>query len=400
MITLRPHQESAVYALQNNTKGQVIMPTGSGKTMVAINNAQEAFNSCKWDIFLKNPDRKTIIVVAPRILLAQQLCEDFLEYLKTHPMLKHKVLHVHSGETKHFSTTKTDVIKQWYEESYRFNKLIFTTYHSLHRIQEAEISVDTIYFDEAHNSIQKHFHPAVKYFSEEAKKCYYLTATPKHSVTKKKPGMNNKEVYGDVIADIPATKLVEQGYILPPKLIIKHIDVQDEIVNETEHIVDTIDEINANKVLICARSTKQIVKLANSDFVGELASRGYSFMYITSKTGAFINGNRASREEFFEVLNAWGNDPYKKFIVLHHSILSEGINVRGLEAALFLRNMDIVSLCQTIGRVIRKGDETKTHGLVVVPVYDNVGINTAKRVTNVVNTVFTEGKPAISTIKR
>ena len=90
MITLRPHQESAVYALQNNTKGQVIMPTGSGKTMVAINNAQEAFNSCKWDVFLKNPERKTIIVVAPRILLAQQLCEDFLEYLKTHPMLKHK----------------------------------------------------------------------------------------------------------------------------------------------------------------------------------------------------------------------------------------------------------------------------------------------------------------------
>jgi hypothetical protein len=212
--------------------------------------------------------------------------------------------------------------------------------------------------------------------------------------------MNNKEVYGDVIADIPATKLVEQGYILPPKLIIKHIDVQDQIINETKYIIDAIDEVNVNKVVICARSTKQIVKLADSNFVDEISSRGYSFMYITSKTGAFINGKRASREEFFEVLNAWGNDPYKKFIVLHHSILSEGINVRGLEAALFLRNMDIVGLCQTIGRVIRKGDVTKTHGIVCVPVYDNVGINTAKRVTNVVNTVFTEGKPAISTIKR
>jgi len=400
MIKLRPHQASAVYALQSNTKGQVIMPTGSGKTMVAINDAQEAFNSCKWDVFLKNPERKTLIVVAPRILLAQQLCENFLEYLKTHPMLKHKVLHVHSGKTRHFSTTDSKVIKQWYEESYRFNKLIFTTYHSLHRIQEAGISVDTIYFDEAHNSIQKHFHPAVKYFSEKAKKCYYLTATPKHSATKKKPGMNNKEVYGEVIAQVSATKLVEEGYILPPKLVIKHIDVQDEIIDEAQHIVDTIDEINANKVLICARSTKQIVNLANSSFIDEISLRGYSLMYITSKTGAFINGKRETREEFFKVLNAWGKDSKKKFIVLHHSILSEGISVRGLEAALLLRNMDVVGLLQTIGRVIRTGDATKTHGIVAVPVYNNVGINTARRVTNVVNTVFTEGKSAVSIIKR
>ena len=38
------------------------------------------------------------------------------------------------------------------------NLLIFTTYHSLHRIQESlDIEVDAIYFDEAHNSVQKNF---------------------------------------------------------------------------------------------------------------------------------------------------------------------------------------------------------------------------------------------------
>ena len=49
----------------------------------------------------------------------------------------------------------------------------------------------------------------------------------------------------------------------------------------------------------------------------------------------------------------------ERFVVLHHSILSEGINVSGLEAALFLRSMDYVGISQTIGRVIRKGDESK-----------------------------------------
>ena len=37
------------------------------------------------------------------------------------------------------------------------------------------------------------------------------------------------------------------------------------------------------------------------------------------------------------LLHEWGEDKDKRFIVLHHSILSEGINVQGLEAALFLR---------------------------------------------------------------
>jgi len=74
--------------------------------------------------------------------------------------------------------------------------------------------------------------------------------------------------------------------------------------------------------------------------------------------------------------------------------------VKGLEAALFLRNMDYVGISQTIGRVIRKGDDTKTYGLVVIPAADRVGISTAKRVNAVVNTIFNEGKAAVSTIRR
>ena len=123
-------------------------------------------------------------------------------------------------------------------------------------------------------------------------------------------------------------------------------------------------------------------------------------MYITSKTGAIINGKKVDREQFFETLNTWGRENNKRFVVVHHSILSEGINVPGLEAALFLRNMDYITISQTIGRVIRKGNETKTFGLVVVPAWDRVGISTSKRVNAVVDTVFHQGQPAISVIKR
>ena len=405
MIALREHQQETINALREYKKGQVIVPTGGGKTMCMIKDAQRELNSCDWDVILKDPDRKTIVIVAPRILLAHQLCEEFMSYIKVHPMLRYKVLHVHSGETHHDSTTKSDAIAQWVEENYRFNKLIFTTYHSLRRIQEADFIVDTIYFDEAHNSVQKNFIEAVEHHSMYANRCYFFTATPKHSKTPFKAGMNDEDIFGKVLVNVPAPKLVERGHILPPKVVIKEIQLPDDSRNKYEHdcdsIVSTIDDILVNKILICARATKQITGLVSqTKFVSELAMRGYSIMYITSKTGAVIDGKKIDRESFFNKLNEWGKDPEKKFIVMHHSILSEGTSVKGLEAALFLRNMDYISISQTIGRVIRKGDETKTYGLVVVPCYDRVGISTSKKVEAVVDTVFNKGQAAVSVITK
>ena len=389
-MQLRPHQQDALTAMLAHDKGQVIIPTGGGKTMCMIKDSLEYLDAC---------DRGIVVVVAPRILLAEQLSAEFLEF---HTDVA--VMHVHSGETHHFSSTRPAIIRNWSQQAYR-KQLIFTTYHSLPRLMEAEINVDCIYFDEAHNSVQRNFFPATEHFSAVADRCYFFTATPKHSVTITKPGMNMPEVYGNVICNVPAPKLVEEGYILPPKVVVKQLDmVQDKQMiadRDSQNLLDTIDDQEVKKVLICARSTKQIVKLVSqSDFCLQLEKRDYSWMYITAKTGAIIDGRKVDREEFFETLYAWGKDSTKKFVVLHHSILSEGINVSGLEAVLFMRNMDYIGISQSIGRVIRLGGAQKTFGLVCVPVYDKVGISTAKSVQAVVDTVFQQGQPAISVVRR
>jgi len=385
MFQLRNHQNTVIDILSKNRKGQVIVPTGGGKTMCMIEDAKKVSG--------------TIVVVAPRILLAEQLSSEFLEIIDNV-----SVMHVHSGETTHFSSTKASDVYMW-DLHTRGDKIIFTTYHSLHRIQESHIHVDTIYFDEAHNGIQKNFIEAVEWFSICASRCYFFTATPKHSNTPMKVGMNDWDIFGEVLINVPAPQLVNEGHILPPKVIIKDIDVADDsrfsYEKDCDHILDTIDDIDVDKVLICARSTKQIVNLVSqTDFCIELKSRGYSWMYITAKTGAVVDGKKVDRECFFNTLNEWGKDDTKKFVVLHHSILSEGINVSGLEAAVFLRNMDYITISQTIGRVIRKGSESKTYGLVVVPTWDRVGISTARKVEAVVDTVFNQGQPAISVIRK
>jgi len=217
--------------------------------------------------------------------------------------------------------------------------------------------------------------------------------------------MNLSEVYGQVICQVPAPELVQGGYILPPKVVVKQLPmVQDRQMifeRDADNLMETIDDQNLSKILICARSTKQIVGLVSqSDFCAQLEQRGYSWMYITAKTGAVIDGKKVDREVFFDTLNAWGKDSSKRFVVLHHSILSEGINVSGLEAVLFMRNMDYIGISQTIGRVIRLGDESKKFGLVCVPVYDKVGISTSRKVQAVVDTIFNKGEPAVSVVQR
>ena len=390
-MPLRPHQVDATKAMFQHSKGQIIIPTGGGKTMCMIDDAEQRFRST-----IAN----TIVVVAPRILLAEQLSSEFLEVLDDV-----SVMHVHSGETPHYSSTNIGDIYSWHKKT-EGNKIIFTTYHSLEKVKTSTIDVDTIYFDEAHNSVQRNFFPAVKFFATyRANRCFFFTATPKHSTTPFKAGMNDTKVYGQVIASVPAPKLVDEGYILPPKVEVykSRLLRKDEIFAdvESEQMLSAIDRLDVDKVLICAKSTKQIISLTSqSDFCYELNVRGYSWMYITAKTGAIIDGKKVGRDQFFETLNAWGKDDDKKFVVLHHSILAEGINVKGLEAALFMRNMDYITISQTIGRVIRLGNVDKTHGKVCVPVYNNVGISTARKVEAVVDTVFNRGEPAISVITR
>ena len=166
-ITLRPHQREAVNAMWQNNKGQVIIPTGGGKTICMIDDAITNMEV--------RHHGQTFVVVAPRILLAEQLCKEFLEVLSTSHT---HVMHVHSGETEFFSSTKPEKIAMFNNvaRSAGENCIIFTTYHSLHKVQEADIEVNNIYFDEAHNSVQRNFFPATEHFSADADRCYFFTA--------------------------------------------------------------------------------------------------------------------------------------------------------------------------------------------------------------------------------
>ena len=408
-IKLRPHQQRATDAMLKYNKGIICAVTGAGKTLVGVADTMREFAS-------ETP--KTVIVVSPRILLAEQLSHEYLEFITNT-----KVFHCHSGETHWESSTRPYEIKNWYENNKSSHKLIFTTYHSLSRLQVAGIEADAVHMDEAHNSIQKHFFPAVEYFSKATKRFYSYTATPKNSNVIGKPGMNWSEIYGQIIVNVSGPEMVRGGYIVPPKVEVKQLPMvkgrQVIFDRDAENLMQTIDDYHVGKVLVCAKTTKQIIGLiSETDFCKELEDRGYSWMVITSKTGAIIDGKKVDRELFFDTLNAWGKDNSKKFVVIHHSIISEGISVSGLEAVIFMRPMDVIQIAQSIGRIVRLhhddakglrdgsiqpgalGQYTKSFALCIVPVFDKVGISTSRKVQSVVDMIFIKGEPACSAINR
>ena len=411
-MQLRPHQQRAFAAMQENNAGQIIIPTGGGKTYIMI---ADAINQLK-----SGP--KTIVVVAPRILLANQLCEEFMEFVSatwTH------VCHAHSGETHYFSSTKSDKIALFANTARAAAEscIIFTTYHSLHRVVESGIDIDTIYFDEAHNGTAKGFFPSIFATAQYAERRYYFTATPKTgrgvSIDR---GMNNSSVWGRTLCNVPAQELIAAGAIVPPKVVPfetnrtrNKYNAHEVDADNLKDMFEQLDVLQTPKVLVSAPSSKVLGNmLGHTDILEYFYKKGYDVMHITSKFGAIINDKKVGREEFFNTLQSWGADDSKKFVIFHYSILSEGINVPGLTHTILLRNLPIVEMAQTIGRVIRvhKDDRAdvaagkipagafhlykKSEGIVTMPTGYKMGNAIAQRLQNVVNSIFLEGIPPLA----
>jgi superfamily II DNA or RNA helicase len=407
-FTLRPHQQRILDALQTAAVGRVTCPTGGGKTLVMILDCLRRLQAAETP--------QTVVVCAPRILLAVQLYEEF--FAELNGKVDVCVLHVHSGEVDCNRTTKIQEIKCHDSvcKAVNSHQIIFTTYNSLRRINEAGIDVDLIYFDEAHNSVRRDFYKEVAAASLTAKNAYYFTATPKYRGGQ--ISMNNTTVYGKELINVPAPELVANGSIIPPTIKSHVVDVERHksllaAENDREVLIDIVeqlDEDSAQKILVAAPNTRVLWRLLSSTSVmAEFAERGYDVLHITSKHGAYINKQKVGRQEFFDTLDAWGKDPSRKFIMFHYSILSEGINVPGLTHCILLRNLPVIEMAQTIGRVIRldKQDAAdiqsgkipagqlefyrKRTGFVTVPVFSNYGQQTEKRLQRVVDAIFVKG---------
>jgi hypothetical protein len=411
MLTLLPYQQRALKAVQSSIKGTCYIPTGGGKTVVMMEDARQRI--------LNALEPMTFVVVAPRILLANQLCSEFEEYLKDQNVA---YMHCHTGETHHHSSTNPIEIAEYNDTAIGSGKhqFIFTTYNSISRVNESDVKIDVVFFDEAHHCVKSSNFVGISHTSAVADNAYFFTATPKYSNGVE--SMNNTDVYGSNIISIPAKELIDAGSIIPPQVVAYESQTirtkENAAFVDAENIVGILSEISdcdAPKVLVSSPSTKVIWNMfTESELLDQLKDMGYAVFHITAKHGAYVNNQKVSREKFFELLNECGNDPDQKMIVFHYSIMSEGISIHGLTHSIMLRNLPVIEMCQTIGRVIRihKDDRKaiadgkmkagefalyrKPFGSIVIPVNNNYGDKIVKQLQNVIDTVFVKGEVPVA----
>lgn len=360
MISLRNHQFDALTAIKTaivigngSAVGRVVMPTGGGKTFVeaAVLDYQRT----------NNAETKIHVVLAPRILLTNQLIGEF----RTFSGLTYRAIAFHSGNHesdyesgivwKEEATTQLDDIKNAYCTAVRAGQdlVVFSTYHSANKL--LSINFDTMIADESQYCVNEGFNKVVKQITARVK--LFFTATEKHTVSNNGRGLNNTTIYGDRLYYISPADLINQGLIVPPRLHIMYGETHDEhrsIVSEVIEIAKAQDEITRtelgfSKILFAMKGTDDVKSIEDNIAKIKAEFPDHDVFTITSKNGARIDNNKVDRELVF--LPALTTS--KNCLIFHYDILSEGIDVDGITGVALLRNMGLSKLLQTIGRAVR-----------------------------------------------
>jgi superfamily II DNA or RNA helicase len=360
MIELRAHQADAFKAVikaikkgKGSAVGRVVMPTGAGKTFVeaAVIDYQRT----------ENASTKIHLVLAPRILLTNQLIGEFRKFSG----LTYRAIAFHSGnhepdyeggiKWKEQATTRVSDIEAAYKTAVDAGQdlVVFSTYHSADKL--IGIKFDTMIADESQYCVNEGFNEVIKKLTARVK--LFFTATEKHTASDKGRGLNNTAVYGERLYYISPASLIQLGLIVPPRLHIMYGETRDEdrsIVSEVIEIARAQDEITRSelgfsKILFAMKGTEDVKSVEDNIAKIKKEFPNHDVFTITSKNGARIDNIKVDRELVF--LPALTTS--KNCLIFHYDILSEGIDVDGITGVALMRNMGLSKLLQTIGRAVR-----------------------------------------------
>jgi superfamily II DNA or RNA helicase len=405
---LRDYQSKTNLIMSEKKKGIIVFPTGSGKTLTFMEHAKNF-------LFPGN----VILIVSPRLLLNQQLLSEFDQHLHYYDFVLREV----SSQSKIFKRDRKKMIVQSERpttipseiaETYRIAKdqnlplVLFSSFDSLNKVIESNIPISVAYFDEAHNCVKSNYFPEVKKVSEKADHCYFFTATPRYTESRSPNGvgMSNKNVYGEIIAQISFKYLVEKGYVVPPFLHIQKSDsciknshpeqVDFNTIKENvEYYEENFSEVPAHKILYCMKGTLNIQNLlTNTEFQSWATSKGYNVLSVDSVNGGYVNGKFITKEKFIDELKTFGNNPDAKMLILHYEMISEGIDISGITGVCFLRNVtNTTFITQCIGRCIRPAGEWKKYGIVSIVQHQDDTDETCDLTKEIVNSLIEIGVP-------
>lgn len=378
------YQQDAVTKTFYNTKGIVCLPTGTGKTF-----CQAAIIAN--DILLNPNQHRMYVINAPRILLTYQLLKEVYSVLVSSG-IEARYMFVHSGgktDEKELedirinanidgydipfseigSGTSADNIKNMIDNSRKDDLplIFFSTYNSADKIEYVRKNykqpISITLNDEAHYLVQEQFHDILHTLTSS--RCYFFTATTIHTPSDKGRGMNNTDVYGEVLYSMTPREAIDLGKMVRPRMHIVKTDgvysnndfekSLNKIIYESFYQHEKVLKKLRPKILISVKGTQDIIKFLNSDEYNKLKEDNVEIYAVASHedVGNNANGENVSRQDFLKKLKSVGLNKEKKLIVLHYDILAEGIDVSGFTGIMPLRSLNKSKFLQTFGRSAR-----------------------------------------------
>ena len=400
---LREHQKEAVEAAfkDSNNKGMVILPTGTGKTMIeseiicqfliqSLTKSRKEFGINSENSFSDFPP--IIKMNSSRILLCFQLFDDVLERMNAHG-IQARWVNFNSGDKDDvdyaiamrqegwqyrevLSTTNPKEVKEIYEQCKKDKMplVVISTYHSAERFSSSELIPDLTVHDEAHNLVSDNFHVCATLTNHHN---YFFTATTKTCGYFDGIGMDNPKIFDDIIYSKSATELIKAGEIAPPHLHIVRAKNRNYIDTDYEAMVksvfeafekhsEKINELSYNKsemgakVLVICRGQLDLMEMFKTKAFSEyrVTNPDVHFFALSSEFGIYNDGEKLEppvtnmkKYAVLKRLKALKNSD--KAIIFHVDMIGEGIDVAGITGVMPFRNCSLTKLVQNIGRSMR-----------------------------------------------
>lgn len=405
----KEHQQIAIDKasehFENNSRGILIMPCGTGKTITSILIAKELHS-------------KNIFVAVPSLSLVQQTFEDWVKFVISEK-LDAKICCICSDEkvsdinyddfvdSKDYlgfkTLDQTEDIANWLRSPRKVNIIIITYQSSLKLIEVSKslnFKWDLGIFDEAHNTcgeINNRFSQLIFENNINCKKRMFMTATPKifFGDKEKKIAMNDVSLFGKEFYLLSfADAIAKYDALIDYEILNLEITKKEirEFLKENEFLTGN----EKNKDVIETRYLASSLAIKKARKIG--IKKTISFHYRIDKAEQFSKQHNKFTEPQISSMHIRGSykskirkniiDEFKekqKSILTNARCLTEGVDITCVDSIIFVdpkkSSKDIV---QAVGRGLRKHDEKKKCYIILPVIYEDGKIISKDSYNNIV----------------
>ncbi|WP_156851679.1 DEAD/DEAH box helicase, partial [Bartonella refiksaydamii] len=442
---LLDHQKEALKAvcegLQEADRGKLIMACGTGKTFTSLKIAEQIAGKGKRVLFLVPSLALMSQTIREWTLDTEVPLRSFAVCSDTQVGKRRKGKHddeasLDASDLVLPATTDAQALaRKANKTSLDVMTVVFSTYHSIQVISDAQKEYDLPEFDliicdEAHRTTgvvlgtDKYESEFIKVHDNniiQGKKRLYMTATPKifadsakkqaHEMNGILASMDDEALYGKNLYTYTFSKAVKNELLVPYKIIILGVN-EEEVSESIQHLmtdenyeltlddktkiigcyqalakidlkVDLSDDPNPmRRALAFCRDIKTSERIRDTFNSQEIQKELYNLHKLYKETPplqctfAHIDGTQSAKKRN-EALDWLKEDvgEHACRVLTNVRCLSEGVDVPALDAIMFLHpRKSQVDVIQAVGRIMRRA-KGKKRGYIILPVGVPAGIS-------------------------